>query len=1175
MPHDAISPSPDSDRLRSLFEQARQLPPAEREAFVQRITAEDPALGAKLRHLLQHNGQPTPHVEPPPPPAPPSAPPPTSDAAAQRPAGDQVHSTQTDELLRRLARSPRLDLERYAIEGEIDRGGMGAILRTHDRQLNRRLAMKVLLEREPPRDELERQLAHQLLGRFLEEAQVTSQLDHPGVVPVHELGLDQHGKVYFTMRLVKGRTAREVFVESHGGSADWPLTRALEIILRVCDTMSFAHDKGVLHRDLKPDNVMVGKFGEVYVMDWGLAKVRGQDDRRDLRIQPEAASLHSRVDSARQRDAERDERSSVVSMDGQKLGTPSYMPPEQARSEELDERADVYAIGAMLYHLLTGRAPYTAPGVKKPAYRILEDVAEGPPKAIEELQKGVPAELVAIVGKAMARERDGRYPTTAALAADLRAFLAMHAVSAYRTGALVELQLWVKRNKPLAASLLAAVLILVVGVVVSTTLANQNAVLAQQKTELAAAETKAKEDALAQKQRADEAAAANERLAQEKGALAESEGRAKAEAQRTVGNFNQLSAVVRLKDALAKQDALWPAWPDKIAALQAWLDNDCAQLLAQGPQIEATIAELRSTAVPLTAEQVEVDRRAAPEWAAYERQQQIVASLRRAQAIRAGASELELPELPAALQNADASALNSFAWPRVAPEKPDGEKQDRTTFGEEAAGLAAARAAVAKSAGTPEAFQFLDTLAWAALANGQDDEAKKRTADALSKAPAKERETYQGYQRDIEAAIAEAPAHLAAAESKLAALDAKVSVRRTWTFGGDEESRSAEFLHNALMDVLAGLNSMAAKERTDVEQRLRWAQQVRAASLAHPKAGSTWAAAREAIAKADDVVASKRYAGRSIPLPNDAVIGLVPIGMNPVTKLWEFYDLRSAWDGKQAATEIEIPTHKADGSIEVKAGTGIVFVLLPGGTVTLGSQKDEPNAPFYDPQRQDNETLHEVTLSPFFLARHELTQGQWSRLWTWDAELRDPSNYKAGQNIVGKRITLANPVEQVDWGMCDRLLMRHGLVLPTEAQWEYGCRGGTTSVWAVDFEQLEKVANLADAAAKAAAPQWGNFESWRDGHVVHAPVGTFAANAFGLHDVHGNVNEWCRDWYGDYGSERVGDGLRSVGSPAYRTVRGGSCRYAAVVARSAFRDNYAPSFRSSYLGLRPARLITD
>jgi len=121
----------------------------------------------------------------------------------------------------------------------------------------------------------------------------------------------------------------------------------------------------------------------------------------------------------------------------------------------------------------------------------------------------------------------------------------------------------------------------------------------------------------------------------------------------------------------------------------------------------------------------------------------------------------------------------------------------------------------------------------------------------------------------------------------------------------------------------------AQQQKVDVELRLTWAKQVRDASLAHPKAGATWSAAREAIAKADDVVASKRYAGISIPLPDEAVIGLVPIGMNPVTKLWEFYDLRSAWDGKQAATEIDIPRHKEDGSIEVKPGTGIVFVQHP------------------------------------------------------------------------------------------------------------------------------------------------------------------------------------------------------------------------------------------------------
>ncbi|MGK0303891.1 MAG: sulfatase modifying factor 1, partial [Planctomycetota bacterium] len=180
-----------------------------------------------------------------------------------------------------------------------------------------------------------------------------------------------------------------------------------------------------------------------------------------------------------------------------------------------------------------------------------------------------------------------------------------------------------------------------------------------------------------------------------------------------------------------------------------------------------------------------------------------------------------------------------------------------------------------------------------------------------------------------------------------------------------------------------------------------------------------------------------------------------------------------------------------------------------------------------------------------------------------------------GRNIAGKKLTLSNPVEQVDWSMCDTLLTRHGMELPTEAQWEYGCRGGTTSPWIVDLLELKTVGNVADADAKRAAPAW-NCESWQDGHVVHAPAGSFGANAFGLYDVHGNVFEWCRDWYGDYGSEQVGDGLRSGGSTSssYRVFRGGSFGFAASIARSAYRSRNAPTFRDDLLGLRPARIIT-
>jgi formylglycine-generating enzyme required for sulfatase activity len=383
---------------------------------------------------------------------------------------------------------------------------------------------------------------------------VTSQLDHPGVVPVHDVGLDAAGKVWFTMRQVKGRTASEVFAEAFQGVDDWTTTRALEVILKVCDTMSYAHEKGVLHRDLKPANVMVGRFGEVYVMDWGLAKVIGQPDLHDLRIRKEA-TLASELDTARRRDADAETPSSVVSMDGQQLGTPSYMAPEQARGEGLDERADVYSIGAMLYELLTGQAPYATPGLRKPAYRILDDVVYGPPRRIEEIQKGVPAELVAIAERAMARERSKRYAHTTELADEVRAYLAQRTVKAYRTGALVEMRLWVRRNRPLAASLAAALLLLAGGSVLFG--------LLQQQT-------------------------------------------AKAEAAAAADAQNQLFRDVQLlADARRDEAGLYPAWPELVPKMEAWLRDRARPLAAKLPDWEQQLAQLEEKSTPLTAEQRE------------------------------------------------------------------------------------------------------------------------------------------------------------------------------------------------------------------------------------------------------------------------------------------------------------------------------------------------------------------------------------------------------------------------------------------------------------------------------------------------------------------------------------------------------------------------------------------
>jgi serine/threonine protein kinase len=179
------------------------------------------------------------------------------------------------------------DAPRYDVRGKIASGGMGEILEVWDGHLRRGLAMKIIRSRDggtPGGADTD----PRLLSRFLEEAQVSGQLEHPGVVPVHDLGVDENNRAFFTMRHVKGRDLRAIFDVARAGEEGWSVTRAAGVMLRVCETMAYAHSKGVIHRDLKPANVMVGKFGETYVMDWGLAQVVGKEDRHDLRLREDS-----------------------------------------------------------------------------------------------------------------------------------------------------------------------------------------------------------------------------------------------------------------------------------------------------------------------------------------------------------------------------------------------------------------------------------------------------------------------------------------------------------------------------------------------------------------------------------------------------------------------------------------------------------------------------------------------------------------------------------------------------------------------------------------------------------------------------------------------------------------------------------------------------------------------
>ncbi len=243
------------------------------------------------------------------------------------------------------AELPEEGPSRYQLFGEIARGGMGAVIRGRDADLGRELAVKVLLDRHRNKPEM--------VKRFIEEAQIGGQLQHPGIVPVYELGTFADRRPFFAMKLVKGQTLSHLLKARSSPQADLP--RFLGIFEQVAQTVAYVHARGVIHRDLKPSNVMVGSFGEVQVMDWGLAKVLSRggsaDDETAGRLPPDETVIAT----ARSVGSDAD-----LSQPGSVLGTPSYMAPEQARGEleTIDERADVFALGSILCEILTGQPAF-------------------------------------------------------------------------------------------------------------------------------------------------------------------------------------------------------------------------------------------------------------------------------------------------------------------------------------------------------------------------------------------------------------------------------------------------------------------------------------------------------------------------------------------------------------------------------------------------------------------------------------------------------------------------------------------------------------------------------------------------------------------------------------------------------------------------------------------------
>lgn len=317
---------------------------------------------------------------------------------------------------------------KYRFIRSIGFGGMKTVTKVHDCDTGRNVAMASIpdaAERNP-----------QDLTRFVHEAFITARLEHPNIVPVHDIGIDSSGAPYFTMKLLRGYTLARLLKRLRNGepqiTAKYNEERLLFLFMRICNAVGFAHSQQIIHLDLKPENVFVGEFGEVSVIDWGLAKYLGESGKTNL---PENTA----------KDGEDTEK--IKTSHGVARGTPGYMSPEQAAglNEHKDKRSDIYSLGAILYKTLTLCQPFSGATVGD----ILRNTTEGnivPPNQLKDLPHTIPAALEAIVLKAMHRHPDGRYQNVNELREDLFAYIGGYATNAESPGTLKKSAMFFKRH---------------------------------------------------------------------------------------------------------------------------------------------------------------------------------------------------------------------------------------------------------------------------------------------------------------------------------------------------------------------------------------------------------------------------------------------------------------------------------------------------------------------------------------------------------------------------------------------------------------------------------------------------------------------------------------------------------------------------------------------------------